>query len=341
MDGSGNLYGTTYAGGASNYGTVFELVHGSGTITTLASFPNNTTSYYPYGGVIMDSSGNLYGTTCGATFPGGINYLGATYYGTVFEVAHGSGTITTLASFNSTNGGGSHAGLIMDSSGNLYGTTSAGGAWKDGTVFEVAHGSGTITTLASFNGADGSGPVAGLIMDSSGNLYGTTKSGGASGDGTVFEVGAGSGLITTMVSFGGSNGASPVAGVIKDSSGNLYGTTEIGGVSNYGTVFELPGAAAPTSLQISGVHSSTGAGASRTLTVAVPNTVGSSDTGYAGTVEFTSADSTANLPANNTVTALEAVTHPFSGFALKKKGQQSITDTLSSSITGSLSVEVS
>ncbi len=91
----------------------------------------------------------------------------------------------------------------MDSSGNLYGTTSAGGAGGDGTVFELASGSGTITTLASFNGTNGANPDAGLVMDGSGNLYGTTTSGASSGGGTVFELAQGSGTITTLASFNG------------------------------------------------------------------------------------------------------------------------------------------
>ena len=176
MDSSGNLYGTTYGGGALNDGTVFELVHGSGTITTLASF-NGDRRCNPFGGLVMDSSGNLYGTTCGRRCGDG----------TVFELAQGSGKITTLASFNGTDGANPKAALIMDSSGNLYGTTTGGGASGDGTVFELANGSGTITTLASFNGTDGALPIAGLIMDSSGNLYGTATGGGTSDNGTVFE----------------------------------------------------------------------------------------------------------------------------------------------------------
>ena len=100
----------------------------------------------------------------------------------------------------------------MDSSGNLFGTTVRGGASNDGTVFELAHGSSTITTLASFNGTDGAQPEAALIMDSSGNLFGTTATGGAANDGTVFELAHGSGTITTLASFNGTNGAEPVAG---------------------------------------------------------------------------------------------------------------------------------
>ena len=163
MDSSGNLYGTSETGGASNDGTVFEVAQASGTATTLASF-NGTDGETPLAGLIMDSSGNLYGTT---------EVGGASKDGTVFELAKGSGTITTLASFNGTDGANPYAALVMDSSGNLYGTASAGGASKDGTVFELAKGSGTITTLASFNGTDGNEPYGGVIMDSNGNLYGT------------------------------------------------------------------------------------------------------------------------------------------------------------------------
>ncbi len=199
-------------------------------LTTLASFGPTVYGSDPAAALIMDSSGNLYGTACTG---------GAYDYGAVFELADGSGTITPLASFNGTDGARPDGALIMDSSGNLYGTTTYGGASSDGTVFELAKGSGTITTLASFNGTDGANPYATLVMDSSGNLYGTTAGGGASNDGTVFELASGSGTITTLASFNGTNGANPLAGLIMDSSGNLYGTTESGGASSDGTVFEL------------------------------------------------------------------------------------------------------
>src|SRR6516165_8888952 len=107
-------------------------------------------------------------------------------------------TLTAVASFNGTNGASPYAGLIMDGSGNLFGTTTAGGASHDGTVFELAKGSGTIHTLVSFNGSNGAGPYAGLILDGSGNLYGTTTAGGAVGDGTVFELANGSNTIQTL-----------------------------------------------------------------------------------------------------------------------------------------------
>ena len=202
----------------------------------------------------MDSSGNLYGTT----EYGGVGHslAASSGDGTVFELAKGSTTITTLASFQGANGENPVAGLIMESSGDLYGTTEFGGigfsnrvGTGDGTVFEVTKGSSTITPVAYFSGANGQAPQGGLIPDSSGNLYGTTGLGGASKDGTVFEVGAGSGAITTMISFGGSNGEDPVAGLIIDSSGNLDGTTMAGGANGDGTVFEVPTGASAAVLQ--------------------------------------------------------------------------------------------
>ena len=112
--------------------------------------------------------------------------------------------------------------IILDSSGDLFGTTLNGGANSDGTVFEVVHGSSTITTLASFNGANGLNPYGGVTLDSGGDLFGTTYQGGGSGDGTVFEIVHGSGSITTIASFNNTNGANPYAGVIFDSTGDLW-----------------------------------------------------------------------------------------------------------------------
>jgi uncharacterized repeat protein (TIGR03803 family) len=229
LDPSGNLYGTTQLGGANGDGTVFELAHGSGTITTLASF-NGANGFGPLADLIMDASGNLYGTT---------SYGGTAHEGTVFKLAKGSGTIITLASFDNTNGANPAAGLILDPSGNLYGTTFNGGASLDGTVFELAHGSSTITTLASFNGTNGNGPSGALSRDMSGNFYGTTRFGGANDDGTVFELAHGSHTITTLASFNFANGQEPDGGVISDGNGNLFGTTRFGGAYSSGTVFEL------------------------------------------------------------------------------------------------------
>ena len=260
MDSSGNLYGTTLYGGSALYGIVFELVYNSSnssyTERVLHSFgPIGTGGgVYPNGGLIMDSSGNLYGTTSAG---------GPLGCGVVFELSPpatsgGSWTEQTLYEFTggTSDGKSPNGGLIMDSSGNLYGTTVIGGP-ANGTVFEVSPpatsgGSWTENVLYSFKGvpSDGNFPVAGLIMDSSGNLYGTTRDGGASptcvnaGCGTVFELSppatsGGNWTENLLHSFSIFDGAGPSAGLIMDSSGNLYGTTEVGGSGGVGTVFEV------------------------------------------------------------------------------------------------------
>ena len=141
-------------------------------------------------------------------------------------------SLSTLASFIAPAGSSPQAAVIMDSSGNLYGTTEAEAPPATARFSSWPRPAARITALASFNGTNGANPHAGLIMDSSGNLYGTTSAGGASGDGTVFELAQGSGTITTLASFNGTNGAYPSAALIMDSSGNLYGTTYGGGASS-------------------------------------------------------------------------------------------------------------
>ncbi len=183
QDAAGNLYGTTNQGGIQTQGTVFELsprVGGGWSETVLHSFGNGTAGKYPYAGLIFDSAGDLYGTTAnGGIHVGGSCYLGC---GAVFELSPREGggwTETVLHSFGSgTDGARPEAGLIFDSAGNLYGTTTAGGIHHAGTVFELSPRQGggyTETVLHSFgNGTDGQYPYAGLLFDAAGNLYGTT-----------------------------------------------------------------------------------------------------------------------------------------------------------------------
>ena len=267
MDAAGNLYGTTWAGGTTGYGTVFELMNptnpsnpspGTYYETVLHSFTYNPDGGIPYAGLIMDAAGNLYGTTT----EGG----GTGYEGTVFELACTSSSATNscssfsasdtvLYTFGVSSGDGyiPNAGLIMDAAGNLYGTTAQGGTGNGGTVFELVNSSGSYseTILHSFNnsGSDGSSPYAGLIMDAAGNLYGTTWSGGTPGYGTVFELmsptnpsnpSPGTYYETVLHSFTyNPDGSYPYAGLIMDAAGNLYGTTYQGDANGTGTVFEL------------------------------------------------------------------------------------------------------
>src|SRR2546430_1791907 len=142
------------------------------------------------------------------------------------RTAMASATLVTLALFNGANGSKPHCNLVLDSAGDLFGTTRNGGPSGDGTVFEITAGSNTITTLATFNGTDGRLPSAGLLADAEGNFYGTTLLGGANNQGTVFKLSAGNNTLSTLVSFNNSSGGSfPGAGLIADAAGNLYGTT--------------------------------------------------------------------------------------------------------------------
>jgi len=200
-------------------------------------------------GLIFDGSGNLYGTTS----------VGGKYdYGTVFELSPKTGggwTETVLHNFDYNHKDGTlpEPSLIFDRSGNLYGTTDLGGKYEYGTAFELspkAGGGWAETVLHSFNhnGKDGTYPYAGLIVDANGNLYGTTWEGGKSspecktGCGTVFELSPktrGGWTETILHSFNDKDGVLPEASLIFDASGNLYGTTFLGGKDGAGTVFEL------------------------------------------------------------------------------------------------------
>jgi uncharacterized repeat protein (TIGR03803 family) len=228
-DGEGSLYGTTSGGGASGAGAVFKL-DTTGAENLLYSFTGGADGGSPFAGLFRDEDGNLYGTT----FLGG-----ASDFGTVFKVDK-TGTQTVLYSFGGgADGGLPFAGVVRDTEGNLYGTTSFGGSSGLGTAFKLDR-SGVETVLHSFTGGvDGGAPAAGLLRDQDGNLYGTTSAGGTLGFGTVFKLDK-SGVETVLYSFtGGADGGTPTARVVRDQEGNLYGTTSVGGVSNVGTVFKL------------------------------------------------------------------------------------------------------
>ncbi len=242
IDSAGNLFGTTYAGGASNKGTVWEIAKTGSSYsspTTLASFSGSGNGMNPIDGLLVDAAGNLFGTTSGG---------GSSGVGTIFELPKSGslyGSLSTLLTFTGSNGSNPHGGLIADAAGNLFGTTIGGGTSNDGIVFELPKSGssfGSLLTLGTFSGSNGIAPYAMLTADSAGNLFGTTLSGGASSHGTVFELaksGSSYGSLTTIASFTGSNGADPLAGLLIDGAGSLFGTTWHGGTSNVGTVFEI------------------------------------------------------------------------------------------------------
>jgi len=256
FDAAGNLYGTTYSGGAHGAGAVIELSPAEGggwTEQVLWSFDSATDGQNPLGSLVLDQSGNLYGTT---------SFYGPNLGGVAFELSPGTGGVWTeqvLHSFAqgsqtaTTDGDAPEANLILDAEGNLYGTTTGGGMDDFGTVFELvkpsAGGVWTENILHYFSSSstDGRGPLGGLIFDAEGNLYGTTSGGGASGLwGTVFELSPGTGGVWTeklLWSFGvvTGDGVEPEANLVFDAQGNLYGTTKQGGTTgdNTGTVFEL------------------------------------------------------------------------------------------------------
>jgi len=248
LDAQGNLYGTTYVGGASGVGTVFK-VDTTGNETVLYSFKGIPDAGYPEAGVVLDAQGNLYGTTWGG---------GEVNGGTVFKVDT-TGQETVLHSFHLGQNGEGLApmgGVVLDAQGNLYGTTYLGGyipcnpPGGCGTVFKVDT-TGQETVLHSFWGpTDCYEPDASLVLDAQGNLYGTCYQGpGDHSAGAVFKVDVTYGKDTILHSFSFSTlvgGSYPAAGVVLDAQGNLYGTATGGGANGWGTVFDLLTSAAAT-----------------------------------------------------------------------------------------------
>jgi uncharacterized repeat protein (TIGR03803 family) len=235
-DGAGNFWGSTTAGGVGNLGTVFKINISTGKIVSVTDI-DTYMPLNPTGDLFNDGAGFLWGTT----------YEGGGYsVGTVYKTNIATGAVTTLASFdyssstsNNERGALPESGLVSDGVGSVWGTTSAAGAHSCGTLFKVNLSSGAITTVADFdnseNAADnlrGAHPPSGLVSDGNGNLWGTTRSGGKIGWGTVYKVNISTGTVTTVVDFDGSRtagdntrGATPVGGLVSDGAGNLWGTT--------------------------------------------------------------------------------------------------------------------
>src|SRR6266446_1051732 len=260
VDRAGNLYGVDALEGRYGLGYIFELSPTSGggwSVTDLYDFGGSDGAGGAgasgiVGGLTMDASGNLYGTT----FAGGASTSCSSGCGVVFKLTNSSGvwTETVLHSFHGTDGSKPDAQLFMDAAGNLYGTTTAGGTDGFGVVFETSLVSGTWHTRVLYNftnvGGDGAYPQSALIMDAAGDLYGTTESGGGStncsvesdnGCGTAFKLlrSGRNWKESILHSFRGEGDGGFPGGVISDAGGNLYSTAFVGGRYNIGVVFEL------------------------------------------------------------------------------------------------------
>lgn len=241
FDSSGNIYGVATAGGSAAYGLIYSLTSSGGqwTENILYQAQGDGDGEYPWGGVTFDQSGNLYGVFL---------QNGPYSYGAIYKLApSGSGwTESTVHgfTFQGHDGATPQGGLISDPSGNLYGTTvhSPGGG---GTVFELTSqggGNWSYNYLYGLSGGIDLGPQDKLVMDSNGNLYGTTFGDGLYGFGSVFKLTATeSGWIySSLHDFtGGTDGGNPMCSLVFDTAGNLYGTASDGGANGLGVVFQI------------------------------------------------------------------------------------------------------
>jgi hypothetical protein len=230
FDQAGNLYGTTqFGGGYGAEGTVWEASpSGSGwteTVLAALTLPSNG----PYSNVVFDSAGNLYGTTGTGTY--------------IFELSpNGSSWTTTIVhTFDQRHGSLAYGGLVRDQAGNLYGATSDGGPGSSGVAYELSPSSGgwTFQVIQYFD-SPGQGVYGELTLDAAGNLYGVRYSGGAYGDGQLFELtpSDGSWIFTDLHDFTGSDGIFAIGAVVLDADGNIFGTSSDGGAYGKGTVWE-------------------------------------------------------------------------------------------------------
>ena len=247
VNAAGTILTTLKAGGAASDGQIDQITPNTTSthtyywdaspVTATASLSfSGTDGKYPNTNLIADAQGNLFGAT---------RYGGASNIGTVFEVAYSAGayasTPTVLTNFSVATGFAPTGGMTIDASGDLFGFTSGGGSAGHGTIYELAKTGGVYASTASVLVSLPTGLAVNqsLVVDAAGNLFGTTSNGGAFADGTVFEIANGSGVMTTLLSFNGTNGATPLSGLTADAAGNLFGTTYGGGASSLGTVFEV------------------------------------------------------------------------------------------------------
>jgi uncharacterized repeat protein (TIGR03803 family) len=215
------------------------------------------------------------------------------------------GALTTLHSFDGTDGAGPMAGLVQGTDGDFYGTSEEGGTNFDGTVFQITPG-GALTTLQSFDGTDGADPEAPVVQGADGSLYGTTDFGGAHNDGAVFKITSG-GTPTTLHSFDGNDGQEVFGGLVQATNGTFYGTTEAGGAAGNGTIFSLAVGLGPF---VETLPTSGKVGAA--VTILGTNLTGATSVSFNGTAAaFTvvsSSEITTNVPAGASTGKVEVVT---------------------------------
>jgi uncharacterized repeat protein (TIGR03803 family) len=349
LDTQGNLWGTTIEGGSSfnnqgNNGSGTVFTYSGGTVTNPVSF-NASNGEYPNGGMAADGT-NYYGTTSGG---------GANSFGTLFQYNSTTGQLTTLFNFNrNPNGSSPDADVIYDGKGHLYGTTSAGGSHSSasnsccGTIWKYTIGTGTLTTLASFDGdtvpADGIYPTGGVTLDANGDLLGTTNQGGTFGDGIVYELSS-TGVMSTLVTFSGPNGQAPGGQLVVDSSGNLWGVTNSGGTSGYGSVYKLTpnggggacGGGTVSSLTFNPSSLQNGAASTGTVTLSAPAPSGGSVVGLSDdNPSFLVIPSTVTVPAGATSATFQSAAN--NGFVLSNT-LVTVTATIGNSTTqGSVTI---
>ncbi len=278
IDSAGNVYGTTVYGGANNAGVVFKISP-VGQETTLYSFKGKADGASPYGWLIFDPSGNLYGTTYGGGQHGkgviyelnnsfqetvlysfdsrnGSPHAGLTrdsagnYYGTTSSIIYefsATNQFTTLYQFAIGEGPQDpDSGVVLDTAGNIYGTTDGGGVPLRGIVYKLDT-AGALTSLYAFPGGPGyQVPTGGIILDPSGQIFGTTPNAGSAG--MVYQMDA-SGKERTLYTFpGAADGTTPFGSLIMDAKGNLYGTTQKGGPTNSGVLYKIDPSGKETTL---------------------------------------------------------------------------------------------
>jgi uncharacterized repeat protein (TIGR03803 family) len=327
---NGNFYGTANKGGANNDGILYQVTSG-GTFSLVHSFAGTADGANPDSAPIQGTDGNLYGVTYGG---------GAHGDGVVYKISPSGGAITVLYNFSGTaDGADCYGPLVQGTDGNFYGTCEYGGADGHGSAYKITP-AGSFTLLHSFAAGttDGSEPIAGLVEATDGNFYGMTYLGGASAEGTLFQL-TSSGGFSLLHSFAGgaSDGLYPQSGLMQASDGNIYGAAYQGGADNFGVIFKMtasPALAAPVQLS---APANVSPGQAFTMSYSVLNSYAGSQPGtlnqcFATNTAGDTTYWTGTINATPT-TATKSVTAPASPgtytYALTCGGQESSTVSIS------------